>query len=763
MEKEKQNTRKSASFLLEILLDALSVKCGNQPEAAYLLFEQYCRETYHVFTDFQISTIKNGTRPIDVGLVQFYASTPKALQADFRKNLLPTADCKFLAKQFCSIIRRSTRTKNAEKPKIPDNLDRFPPEQCSDFLADTLNFFMVHQDCVLRIGVAAPPPAYILGCRVPAPCEHFCGRDKEIKALHELLLGKGFAFVTGLPGMGKSELSRAYAHVHSQDYASYYQHAMFVSFRHSLRETICAIPFAGDEEIRQRYAKQRDLLLATLSKEPESSSQWQEKLENLDQACSDELFRAHDEKFQQMDPDTLLIIDNLDIPSAQEPLLEQVAQYPCNVLFTTRYRYPEYPSLELMEIQDSKVWVPLVKTFYSFDHEFSKEIQEMVTLLHGHTLFVELSARLLGMGALTIPDLLSKLRSREWGIDDPVKLRKDGMVYSKTFLEFLRMIFPLFNLAPEEQYILTNLALFPRQGIALADFKKWLGLTPAGDISAEEQSFNKQRIAAIYALADKGLIQNREGTLFLHDLIREVIDAEEEVAPSIRRCKTLIWNLCILCVSEKPEALGEPLPEGLFPTAENVVKLAKRDDEELYWNFLNAVFFAMVLHGYQSGVRLLAGELRQRLGPTGTPLDIIRKSFDHYIQAATADTQEEAEQEHQAALENLGNLPIEEALQSSEKKELNWLLGQQMSGLTWLLEKTVGKKGMADLEEKIQKECEYLFQTEKGKAELSGQISKFLKIATPAAQDIHEGKRSKVTIRDLTVPFLEKKPNKKLK
>ena len=398
----------------------------------------------------------------------------------------------------------------------------------------------------------------------------------------------------------------------------------------------------------------------------------------------------------------------------------------------------------------------LASGYFPKAKKFASEIQEMVSLLHGHTLFVELSARLLGMGALTVPDLLSKLRSREWGIDDPVKLRKDGMDYSKTFLEFLRMIFPLFNLAPEEQYILTNLALFPRQGIALTDFKKWLGLTPAGDVSTEEQILNKQRIVSIYTLADKGLIQNREGTLFLHDLIREVIGAEDEVAPSIQRCKTLLWNLCILCVPEKPEALEEPLPEGLFPTAENVVKWAKKDDEELYWNFLNAVFFAMVLHGYQSGIRLLVGELRQRLGPTGTPLDIVRKSYDHNLHAAAAQTQEEAEQEHQAALENLGNLPIGDALHSSDRKELNWLLGQQMGGLTWLLEKTVGKKGMADLEKKFQQEYAYL-QTEEGQTELSGQISEFLKIATPAAQDIQAGKRSRVTIRVLLPLFLEKK------
>ena len=759
MEKKKPNTRSCASFMLEILLDALPDALGNQPTKIGLIFKRfYLWSNQDGPVDTIATSWKKGTRKFDRFLTEFYEQRPEELQCDFRDNVLPAVrDCNLLAKQFCSLIERSNVSREIKEQRIPAALDQFSPEKCSDFLADTMCFFMSHQDYVLRTGAAAPPPAYILGCRVPAPCEHFCGRDKEIKALHELLLGKGFAFVTGLPGMGKSELSRAYAHVHSQDYASYYQHTIYVTFYNSLRETICTIPFEGDEKIRQRYAKRWDLLLEALSKAPEPNSKWQEELENLDQACSEELFQDHDEKFQQMDPDTLLIIDNLDIPSEQEPLLERVMQYPCNVLFTTRYRYPEYPSLELTEIQDSKAWVSLVSGYFSKAKKFSKEIQEMVSLLHGHTLFVELSARLLGMGALTVPELLDQLRSREWGIDDPVKLRKDGMDHSKTFLEFLRMIFPLFKMAPAEQYILTNLALFPRQGIGLTDFKKWLGLTPEGDTSTEEQSLNKQRIAAIYTLADKGLIQNREGTLFLHDLIREAIGAEEEVAPSIQRCKTLIWNLCILCVPEKPEALEEPLPEGLFPTAENVVKWARKDDEELYWKFLNAVFSAMVLHGYQSGVRLLAGELRQRLGPTGTPLDIVRKSFDHYLHAATADTQEEAEQEHQAALENLGNLPIEDALQSSDKKELNWLLGQQMGGLTWLLEKTVGKKGMADLEEKIQKECEYLFQTEKGKAELSGQISEFLKIATPAAQDIHEGKRSKVTIRDLLSPFLGKK------
>ena len=90
----------------------------------------------------------------------------------------------------------------------------------------------------------------------------------------------------------------------------------------------------------------------------------------------------------------------------------------------------------------------------------------------------------------------------------------------------------------------------------------------------------------------------------------------------------------------------------------------------------------MVLHGYQSGVRLLAGELRQGLATTGSPLDIIRRSFDHYLHATTAETQEEAEQEHQAALENLWSLPVEEVLRSPVQPELNWLLGHLMWGFS---------------------------------------------------------------------------------
>ena len=41
---------------------------------------------------------------------------------------------------------------------------------------------------------------------VPKPCRYFCGREKEIEQLHELLVKERKVFLHGIAGIGKSEL-----------------------------------------------------------------------------------------------------------------------------------------------------------------------------------------------------------------------------------------------------------------------------------------------------------------------------------------------------------------------------------------------------------------------------------------------------------------------------------------------------------------------------------------------------------------------------
>ena len=52
---------------------------------------------------------------------------------------------------------------------------------------------------------------YIADSEVPKPCRHFVGRESEIENLHECLENNSKVFLYGIPGIGKSELAKAYA------------------------------------------------------------------------------------------------------------------------------------------------------------------------------------------------------------------------------------------------------------------------------------------------------------------------------------------------------------------------------------------------------------------------------------------------------------------------------------------------------------------------------------------------------------------------
>ena len=77
---------------------------------------------------------------------------------------------------------------------------------------------------------------------VPRPCRHFCGRDKELAALHEALLQNGKVFLHGIPGVGKSELAKAYAKEHRKEYIN----ILYLTYTGDLKRDIAELIFAGD-------------------------------------------------------------------------------------------------------------------------------------------------------------------------------------------------------------------------------------------------------------------------------------------------------------------------------------------------------------------------------------------------------------------------------------------------------------------------------------------------------------------------------------
>lgn len=99
----------------------------------------------------------------------------------------------------------------------------------------------------------------VFGCDVPKVCPHFCGRENELEELHNLFTENGKVFISGIAGMGKTELAKFYAKAHKKGYTN----ILFLNYRGSLAETIAAPVFAGDGGLMtfsERYANHLRLL-----------------------------------------------------------------------------------------------------------------------------------------------------------------------------------------------------------------------------------------------------------------------------------------------------------------------------------------------------------------------------------------------------------------------------------------------------------------------------------------------------------------------
>lgn len=742
------------NHLLAILLDSISDSKDNQPQKLAYIFQDYCDQFPQGSFEFDVSvvsSIKHGSRAPVRFITDFYKTRSQEFGENFYTEVYPKLESPMeTAGQFFNVISQSfdpqhRRSLDHFKEKMLSlDLTSYSPRACSDYMAESLYYFMYHQTFALKAGSPALPPDFVLGCKTASPCQYFCGRDDEISKLHTLLLANNHAFVTGLSGIGKSEVARGYAQTYSHNYPAYYKHTFTVPFYGSLRQTIIRIPFSCDEEIRKQYETQRKQLIASFAGNPDGLPMLQEELQRLEQKQSDALFAEHDRLLSTLPPNTLMTIENMNIRSDQDPLLAHVLAYPCHVLITSQDNYSDYAHLELTGIQDPKVLKELVACYWKDAGKNSKKNVEMFSLLHQHTLMVELCAKLLGTGAMRIDDLLAKLRTLRLRLDaeDIIKIRKDSRNISDTFHGFIRMLFPFFHLDQEEQYILTNLALFPAEGIPLTDFKKWIGLTSEGHASDTEQSFRRLCIAAISSLVEKGLIQNRDGVLSMHALIQDVVLAEEEVAPSVQRCHSLLSNLQTIC---QEFCDNTDYPETVFRVLMNAITLAQKDEDDFYLELMQDAFFAVVFHGYQEGISAISEELSRLLVSPQRILTSPRSQMLHYIKACNAKTTEEERAEYHAIMARFYDLPVEYLLSPQVIPAFKLLIKMGISAFNGLLHEITPERNET-LKRTIQKEVHILFHTPDGWKEYTKLMADILDRLLWAAMAVMQGIPSGITV-----------------
>lgn len=396
---------------------------------------------------------------------------------------------------------------------------------------------------------------YIMDSEVPQPCRHFCGRATEIEFLHTMLEENSQVFLYGIAGIGKSELSKAYA----KQYRKYYTNILYLEYDGDLKQSVIDMDFTDD------------LMTDT----------------------DEERFKKHHRFLRSLRNDTLLIIDNFNTTAAQDGFLSVVLKYRCRILFTTRSKFDGRCIIELKEICDKADLFQLVSSFYSEAEKFRKIVEEIIETVHRHTLAVELAAKLLENGILPPDKLLEKLREEKTTLEntDKINIIKDGQSSKATYYTHIHTLFSLYTLSERQQDIIRNMCFLPSSGIFARIFAGWMNQTDLNDIND---------------LTETGFVQSNTGHIIsLHPLIQEITVAETK--PSVTNCHTMLDALMTICLQHGRE-IG--YYKKLFQTVENIISLIEKDDVPYYLLFLEDVFPYMEKYHYSKGMYEIIQELQ---------------------------------------------------------------------------------------------------------------------------------------------------------
>jgi len=523
-----------------------------------------------IFDGASVNRWLKGTERVSPIISRYYLKkrNREKLTNDIEQYILPLMyDSDMAVQELYRLTVQDTTISDQKKNKL---LKGYPcdTEQESAQLIATLLCFSMERTFVRRTaantvlmatGSLSPASAdFILNNRLPAPCRHFCGREAELSTLHALLNEHSKVFISGIPGIGKSELAKGYAKQHKADYTN----IVHLYYTGSLREDITRMDFVDD----------------------------------LADDDTDMRYQRHARFLRTLKEDTLLIVDNFNVTAAEDDLLAEVMAYRCKVLFTTRSRFDEYPMLELCEINDEQTLLHLMSNFYSEATQDQDSLLQIIDAVHSHTLAIELAARLLETGILEPHALLAKLQAEKAAFNavDTVNIHKDGHSTKATYYRHIHTLFSLYQLATADQNVMRSLCFTPPNGISARLLAKWM---------------RQDNLNAINSLIEMGFIQSQPGRIIaLHPLVQEV--ALEELKPSVQNCRTLLDSLHEICLRHGEET---PHAQAAMHTIEGIVTHAIKDESAYYLRFVEDAIPFAEKYRCQRGVVALVHEMEALL------------------------------------------------------------------------------------------------------------------------------------------------------
>ncbi|MBQ1659967.1 MAG: tetratricopeptide repeat protein, partial [Clostridia bacterium] len=330
--------------------------------------------------------------------------------------------------------------------------------------------------------------------------DRFSGRDKELEELKTYLKESRVCFVSGVGGIGKTELVKQYASENREKY----DRIIFMKYTSDLTDMI----------ISDQYFEINGLVRKRVNNEPESDEGFcRRKLGMIKNLLSGY---------------SLLIIDNFD--TEYDPMLKELLDGPYQVILTTRMNYErlEYPVLNLERMSDDDQ----LKLFYKYSGKVVSEddidlFRKIVSGLNGHTLTIELVAKQFAQAERNAGKLMGLVQTV--GINAITNSASENDSDGTNLIyEYICQLFREEKLSADEKTLLLDMSLLPISGVSLDRFMEWCEVADSKTVEG---------------LIGKSWLQYdpENGIVSMHPLIVEMI--KNELGAEMKLCETMLCHL----------------------------------------------------------------------------------------------------------------------------------------------------------------------------------------------------------------------------
>lgn len=325
---------------------------------------------------------------------------------------------------------------------------------------------------------------YLLS-NVPDNSCGFVGRGQAIVEIQRALdENKHIVFLTGIGGIGKSELAKRFGNIQQKNYDA----VVYAPFDGSVEELLLDIEiqnFDGDEH---QQNKQINRLL---------------------------------------DKNVLLIIDNMDTEDA--PGLERLSRLKCDILITSRLEWQEYsfPVIKVGSLsQEEQFSLFLYECGGVMNLAQRQAVFSILSAVEGYTLLIPLIAKQVRKGNSSVEEIADKVQTAGIKAASAGKVRhlKDGTALSGSVYGILREVLDISSFSEDEKNVVRSLSLLSKYQISQTEFLRWIGQEYSEPI--DDLVFS----GWIYRGTWRG-----NTVLFLHSVISQLYI--EELKPSLNNCQ----------------------------------------------------------------------------------------------------------------------------------------------------------------------------------------------------------------------------------